>query len=71
MGLLIEAERRIALLVSVGLTNKQIAQRLTLSRHTVDAHLKHTFTKLAIHSRVELTVLALKHRGSTTTQDLS
>jgi DNA-binding CsgD family transcriptional regulator len=61
---LTQAEHRIALLVAGGLTNRLIAQRLTLSRHTVDAHLKHTFTKLAIHSRVDLTVLAIKHRGS-------
>jgi len=61
---LTQAEHRIALLVAGGLTNKLIAQHLTLSRHTVDAHLKHTFTKLAIHSRVQLTVLALKHRRS-------
>ena len=61
---LTQAEHRIALMVAGGLTNKLIAERLTLSRHTVDAHLKHTFTKLAIHSRVELTVLALKHRRS-------
>jgi DNA-binding CsgD family transcriptional regulator len=27
----------------------------------VDAHLKHMYVKLDIHSRVELTVLALQH----------
>jgi DNA-binding CsgD family transcriptional regulator len=68
---LTQAEHRVALLVAGGLTNKLIAQRLTLSRHTVDAHLKHTFTKLAIHSRVELTIVALRHRGSLTTPDQS
>jgi DNA-binding CsgD family transcriptional regulator len=66
---LTQAEHRVALLVAGGLTNKLIAQRLTLSRHTVDAHLKHTFTKLAIHSRVELTIVALRHRGTLTTPD--
>jgi DNA-binding CsgD family transcriptional regulator len=66
---LTQAEHRIALLVAGGLSNKLIAERLTLSRHTVDAHLKHTFIKLTIHSRVELTVLALKHRGSPTMHD--
>jgi DNA-binding CsgD family transcriptional regulator len=57
---LTEAERRIARLVASGMTNKLIADKLTLSRHTVDAHLKHIFTKLGIHSRVELTVIALR-----------
>ncbi|HEY5876557.1 MAG TPA: hypothetical protein VIT64_14725 [Ilumatobacteraceae bacterium] len=28
----------------------------------MDAHLKHVHLKLDIHSRVELTVLALQHR---------
>ena len=57
---LTEAERRIARLVASGLTNKLIAEQLSLSPHTVDAHLKHIFTKLGIHSRVELTVMAVK-----------
>jgi DNA-binding CsgD family transcriptional regulator len=57
---LTEAERRIAGLVVSGLTNKLIAKQLTLSHHTVDAHLKHIFTKLGIHSRVDLTVIALR-----------
>lgn len=57
---LTEAERRISHLVASGLTNKVIAEQLGLSPHTVDAHLKHIFTKLGIHSRVELTVRAVK-----------
>jgi DNA-binding CsgD family transcriptional regulator len=59
---LTDAELRIAELVAGGLTNRNIAEYLKLSPHTVDAHLKHTYTKLNIHSRVELTVLALQHR---------
>jgi DNA-binding CsgD family transcriptional regulator len=59
---LTDAERRIAELVAGGLTNRNIAEYLNLSPHTIDAHLKHTYTKLNIHSRVELAVLALKHR---------
>jgi DNA-binding CsgD family transcriptional regulator len=59
---LTDAELRIAELVAGGLTNRNIAEYLNLSPHTVDAHLKHAYTKLNIHSRVELAVLALEHR---------
>jgi DNA-binding CsgD family transcriptional regulator len=60
-GSLTAAETRVAELVASGMTNRGIAKALTLSPHTVDAHLKHTYIKLGIHSRVELTVLAMKH----------
>lgn len=56
------SELKIARFVATGLTNKHIAHKLFVSPHTVDAHLKHIFTKLGIHSRVELTVLAMQHR---------
>jgi len=59
---LTDSELRIAELVAGGLTNRNIAEYLNLSPHTVDAHLKHTYNKLNIHSRVELAVLALEHR---------
>jgi DNA-binding CsgD family transcriptional regulator len=59
---LTDAELRIAELVAGGLTNRNIAEYLNLSPHTVDAHLKHTYTKLGIHSRVDLAVLGLEHR---------
>jgi DNA-binding CsgD family transcriptional regulator len=47
------------------MTNRTIAEELYLSPHTVDAHLKHVYLKLGIHSRVELTVLALRHQAPT------
>ncbi|KQU66630.1 LuxR family transcriptional regulator [Phycicoccus sp. Root101] len=55
------AEVRVAELVACGLSNRATAQELVVSPHTVDAHLKHMYVKLGIHSRVELTVLALQH----------
>lgn len=55
------AEVRVAHLVASGMTNRATAQELTVSCHTVDAHLKHMYVKLGIHSRVQLTVLALQH----------
>lgn len=55
------AELRIVAHVVAGLTNREVALLLVVSRHTVDAHLKHIFVKLGIHTRVELTLLALRH----------
>jgi DNA-binding CsgD family transcriptional regulator len=60
-GALTESELRIVAHVANGLTNREIATLLVVSRHTVDAHLKHIYIKLDIHTRVELTVLALQH----------
>jgi DNA-binding CsgD family transcriptional regulator len=57
------AELRVADLVADGMTNRRIAERMFLSPHTIDAHLKHIYTKLSIHSRVELTVLTMRHRA--------
>lgn len=59
---LTEAELRVVVCVARGMGNRGIADVLTLSHHTVDAHLKHIYVKLAIHSRVELTVLAMQQR---------
>jgi DNA-binding CsgD family transcriptional regulator len=64
---LTEAERRVAQLVAHGLTNRQIAQRLVVSAHTVDSHLKSVYAKLGIGSRVQLTRMVLirqSHRAS-------
>ena len=57
-------EVRAAELVARGLTNKEVARELVVSPHTIDAHLKHVFTKLGIHSRVELSVVAMQHRAA-------
>ncbi|MGH3506360.1 MAG: MEDS domain-containing protein [Nocardioidaceae bacterium] len=58
---LTDSEMRLSAYVAAGKTNRQIAELLMVSRHTVDAHLKHIYVKLDIHTRVELTVLALRH----------
>jgi DNA-binding CsgD family transcriptional regulator len=60
---LTDGELRVVALVARGMSNRSMAEELHLSRHTVDAHLKHVYLKLDIHSRVELTVLALQQRS--------
>jgi predicted ATPase/DNA-binding CsgD family transcriptional regulator len=48
-------EVQIAVLVASGLSNREIAERVTISKRTVDAHVDHIFTKLRISSRIQLT----------------
>ena len=52
---LTEREREIALLVTAGRTNREIAEQLVLSTRTIEAHLRNIFGKLGVRSRVELT----------------
>jgi DNA-binding CsgD family transcriptional regulator/tetratricopeptide (TPR) repeat protein len=59
-----EAEESVARLVAQGLTNREAAERLFLSPHTVNSHLRHIFSKLAIKSRVELARLGAVEAGA-------
>jgi len=52
------AELAVARLVVEGLTNREVADRLFVSPHTVSSHLRHVFSKLGITSRVELARVA-------------
>jgi predicted ATPase/DNA-binding CsgD family transcriptional regulator len=47
-------EREIAALVVAGLSNREVAERLVISKRTVDAHMEHIFGKLGVSSRVQL-----------------
>jgi len=53
-----KSELAVAELVANGLTNREIAERLFVSPHTVNTHLRHVFAKLQVHSRVDLTRLS-------------
>jgi DNA-binding CsgD family transcriptional regulator len=53
---LTSTELRVVALVARGLTNAEVARRLYISRHTVESHLSHVFSKLGLASRVELAV---------------
>ncbi|MEU0809820.1 AAA family ATPase [Streptomyces sp. NPDC005970] len=62
-GNLTESERKLIPLVVDGLTNRAIADRLYVSVHTVNTHMRHIFAKLGINTRVELTRLAVERGG--------
>jgi DNA-binding CsgD family transcriptional regulator len=47
-------EGRVAELVAAGSTNREVADALFLSIHTVEANLKRIYRKLGIRSRTEL-----------------
>jgi DNA-binding CsgD family transcriptional regulator/tetratricopeptide (TPR) repeat protein len=55
---LTQTEWRVADLVTAGATNRQVAQRLSVSPHTVNTHLRNIYGKLGIRSREQLTLIA-------------
>lgn len=54
------AELQVVRLVSEGLSNPQVGERLFVSRETVKAHLSSIFGKLGVSSRTELTAEAIR-----------
>ncbi|TCN35005.1 regulatory LuxR family protein [Kribbella orskensis] len=57
-------ERRVALLVAEGHTNRSAAEELVVSASTVGTHLRAAFGKLGVNSRVQLTRLVLERFAS-------
>jgi two-component system, NarL family, nitrate/nitrite response regulator NarL len=51
-------EREVVALISEGLSNKQIAQRLDLATDTVKSHVHNILEKLALHTRLEIATFA-------------
>jgi non-specific serine/threonine protein kinase len=62
-GVLSEREFEVAELVTQGLTNKEIAERLVISRRTAESHVVHILDKLGFSSRSQIAtwVTELRH----------
>src|SRR5579872_4185507 len=58
-----EREHMVALLVTRGLRNREIAAELNISENTVKRHLQSIFSKTGAHDRVELAVLAAEQKA--------
>ena len=59
---LTERERQVIVLISEGLKNKQIAERLFISPTTVTHHLSSIYSKLGVSDRLELVVYAFANK---------
>ncbi|RDH78975.1 LuxR family transcriptional regulator [Mycolicibacterium moriokaense] len=60
-GSLTPTEHEVVGLVSEGLSNKDIAERMFISPRTVQTHLTHVYAKLALESRIQLVQEAARH----------
>ncbi len=47
-------EREVIDLIGEGLSNKEIAHRLTIATHTVKSHVRNVMEKLALHTRLQI-----------------
>lgn len=57
---LTDREREVLRLVVRGLTKKEVAAELALSRHTVDSHLRNIYQKLHVHNRAGAVATAIR-----------
>jgi len=53
-----QREREIIALIAVGMSNKEIAQRLGIATDTVKSHVRNVMEKLALHSRLQIAAYA-------------
>jgi len=51
-------EREVIELIGEGLSNKEIAARLTIATHTVKSHVRNVMEKLALHTRLQIAAYA-------------
>jgi DNA-binding NarL/FixJ family response regulator len=57
-------EREAVVLLTVGLSNREIAARLSITEKTVECHLVSAFRKYGVHSRTALVATMATHPAS-------
>ena len=62
-GVLTEREREVLQWVARGMTNKEIGAQLSLSPHTIKAHIRTILEKLHVRSRAEAAAWATRHEN--------
>ena len=63
-GKLTLREREVCSLVTQGLGNREIAERLRVSRRTVDAHIRHILVKLDLNTRAQISAWYARRGGA-------
>jgi DNA-binding CsgD family transcriptional regulator len=66
---LTDSEMAVARLVAEGLTNRDVAERLFISPHTVSGHLRNIFLKLNVKTRVELARVVSDQSGQSSLRE--
>jgi len=57
-------EREVAHLIADGMSNKEIAAKLVISRRTAEAHVEHILNKLGYTSRAQIAAWVVEQRGA-------
>jgi DNA-binding NarL/FixJ family response regulator len=68
-AILSRREEEVLYLVAEGLSNRELADRLKLSEHTVKNHIFRMFNKLGVSSRMEAVMYALSWTGQSRSHD--